>query len=415
MIAIWLQNRSATQRLVGLVHQCSLIRQGELYRTIQVSGTDEIAQLGSAIDSMVATIRDKIELLDQTRLRLQEILDNTPNGVILLDREFSVLIANNASVRMLAIPSEIVGRRSFLETIRNWDVWVAVEEAARTGSKVARQVELQRPSGTWLDVSVIPLARGEQGYLVIMNDISQLKRLERIRADFVANVSHELKTPLTSIQGFAETLLASENLDTTTAREFLQIIHDEAQRLTRIVESLLELSKLESGAVKPKIQEVDLRSLVCGVARLMEESAKAAGLKLEVTVSGEIGSIFSDPDMIRDSLLELLQNAIKYTPPGGTVFVQVEAGCNGASVEAKLSVEDTGVGIPEDELPRVFERFYRVDWARDRRSGGTGLGLSIVKHKMELLGGHVEAVSAVGRGSRFTLIVPSLVPKETQS
>lgn len=416
MIAIWLQSRRVTQRLAELVHECNLVRQGELHRAIYVSGTDEIAQLGSSISAMVATIRDKIDLLEQTRVRLQGILDNTPNGVVLLDSEFKVLIANNASVKMLSLPAEALANRSFLETIRNWDVWRAVEEAARTGNRVVRQVELPRPAGTWLEVSVIPLAGGKQGYLVIMNDISQLKRVERMRADFVANVSHELRTPLTSIQGFAETLLSAEHFETAATREFLQIIQEEAQRLRRIVESLLELSKLESGAVKPRIQEVDIRSLVQGVGRLMEGRAKSAGLKLEVKVAGVADNVFSDPDMIRDSLLELLHNAVKYTPSGGSILLEAETVRDHSSVPvARLSVEDTGVGIPEEELPRIFERFYRVDRARDRRSGGTGLGLSIVKHRMELLGGRVEVVSTVGRGSRFTLVVPSLVPLEAQS
>ena len=240
-----------------------------------------------------------------------------------------------------------------------------------------------------------------EGLVVILHDITEVRKLEGLRRDFVANVSHELKTPITAISGFAETLLEEEaDQDKALRRSFLTIILNESRRLNRLVNDLLELSKIESRQVETKLADVNLGQVAAIAIETLRHQAENKGV--ELTKAGDDVSIKTDPDAIRQILLNLLSNAITYTPPKGHVTVEIKR----EPEAVKLIVSDTGIGIPKADMERIFERFYRVNKDRSRQSGGTGLGLAIVKHLVEQLNGQVTVESELGKGTVFTVSFP---------
>jgi two-component system phosphate regulon sensor histidine kinase PhoR len=244
--------------------------------------------------------------------------------------------------------------------------------------------------------------------VVVLHDITERRKLEQIRKEFVANVSHELRTPITAIQGFAETLL-DEDLSPEQARQFMQILRDEADRLSHLTQDLLELSRLESGSVRFDKKEVEIGSLVAAVVEKMMNHVKQSGLSIEYEPDGEGHFAWVDAMRIQQVLINLIENAVKYTPPGGKIFVNVVE----KDRYVVITVRDTGIGIPEQDCERIFERFYRVDKARSRKSGGTGLGLSISKHIVEAHGGYITVHSEVDKGSTFAVHLPKSAPEKS--
>jgi two-component system phosphate regulon sensor histidine kinase PhoR len=242
----------------------------------------------------------------------------------------------------------------------------------------------------------------------VLHDITAIRRLEKVRSEFVANVSHELKTPVAAVKGFAETLLAGAMNDPEIAKSFLQIIYDESERLNRLIGDILELSKVESKRVPLLFSPVHLNSFVRKTLDMMQSSAVKKDISLDMQVDPEL-YMEADEDRLRQIMINLLSNGINYTPEGGKVKVQVEevtAAGDGGEDKIRITISDTGIGIPKKDLPRIFERFYRVDKARSRSSGGTGLGLSIVKHLVELHKGSIRVESDIGLGSKFILDLP---------
>jgi two-component system phosphate regulon sensor histidine kinase PhoR len=240
------------------------------------------------------------------------------------------------------------------------------------------------------------------GAVVVLHDVTELRRLERVRQDFVANVSHEFKTPLTAIQGFAETLLAGALDDPENNRRFLEIIRNHAIRLARLTNDLLKLARIEAGKMEVEFSSVSLLELIEGCTETTLLKANRKEITLEITVPPQLPAVRGDAALLRDVLQNLLDNAIQYTPARGHISVSATAGPR----EAVVTVADTGIGIPLADSERIFERFYRVDAARSREAGGTGLGLSIAKHIVEAHGGKLWVESTVGQGSRFSFSLP---------
>jgi two-component system phosphate regulon sensor histidine kinase PhoR len=260
--------------------------------------------------------------------------------------------------------------------------------------------------GKTVDVNVVPILNNSedfQGVLVVLNDITSIKKLEQIRKDFVANVSHELKTPVAAISGFAETLVEEEGENPETVKEFSQIIFDESQRLSRLVNRLLELSRLESDSRELHIEQVNINQLIQDTISMMQKRNDCQDKIIDFKKADSPVMINGDADVIAQVLINLLDNAIKYGPDGDHIVVSVAEQDN----EVKISVEDHGVGIPENETERVFERFYRVDKARSRKTGGTGLGLAIAKHLVENHGGQIGVETITGKGTIFSFTVPN--------
>jgi two-component system phosphate regulon sensor histidine kinase PhoR len=323
------------------------------------------------------------------------------DGVLAVDHQGIVTLANPSLARALQLSSPL--GRHYLETIRQPEVGALVEDVLKTGERHEVEVEVLQLRRAFTITGVpFPGAEGARhGAVLTFNDSTERQRLDAMRRDFVANASHELRTPLTSIRGFVEALEDGAAADPLTAERFLGKIHTHADRMGALVEDLLELSRLESGERPPVREPVDVAEVAEDVAASFAELAERKGLTLECRHQ-PAPAVTTDGDRLRRILENLVENAVKYTPSGGSVRIET-AGREGA---AHVTVSDDGPGIPPEHLPRIFERFYRVDKARSRDLGGTGLGLSIVKHLAESIGATVAVSSDVGRGTRFTVVVP---------
>lgn len=390
--------------LRGITAAVQELAAGNLKRRIYVHTTDEMGILAQSFNDMGQHIEQSIQEVSEVKNRLEAILDNTVNGVVLISHDHRVDYANPIAKSLLGLAENSIGRK-YVEVITTYEVLRIIDEARNTGKQVKRTLVLHNLGAKMIEANAVPINNADRtkwDILLVMNDVTEIKRLEQVRKDFVANVSHELKTPVASISGFAETLLAEGGKDPDNVVEFAQIIYDEAQRLAMLIKDLLELSKLESENYKLSLQEVDVAKLVEGV---VERVAKPAGLRdinIKYTQAEKIPLITSDPELIDLIVVNLLDNAVNYSRDGGQIEVRVED----LGDKIKIKIKDYGIGIPAADIDRIFERFYRVDKARSRKTGGTGLGLSIVKHSLENLRGQVQVESFEGQGSTFNVFLP---------
>ena len=358
------------------------------------------SELGVALENFLARTRQHIDQLDGEKFQLEVILDSMNEAVLVTGRDGRVLLANAALACLVDLEPPLEGRRGG-EVVRHPAVQDAIAaclaECQGGEVEVALTGELERH----LDVKVAPIRAGERcvGVVTVLYDITQLRQRERIRRDFVANVSHELRTPLTAIKGYAETLSDGAFDDRETSARFIGIISSHADRLNRLLDDLLDLSRLESEQMEVELEPCRLKSLVDNcVASLGQTAAQK-----RIAVSGDIPpdiQVTCDARLIEQALVNLLDNAVKYTPEDG----QVRVGTRPVGGERiAVYVKDTGIGIPSEDLDRVFERFYRVDKGRSRDMGGTGLGLAIVRHIAEAHGERVSVESVLGKGTTFSL------------
>jgi two-component system phosphate regulon sensor histidine kinase PhoR len=363
-----------------------------------------------------------IQSLSGERNRSSAILRSMVEGVAVIDASEHLVFSNAAFSKILGIQPGTSERRPLIEVLRNTELLSLIRRALkgeeglqsdilmgtvqlRSFSATAAPVKaLESEANSAITPRVVPAITAEKpsGAVVVLHDVTELRRLERVRQDFVANVSHEFKTPLTAIQGFAETLLSGAIDDPKNNRRFLRIIRDHATRLARLTDDLLKLARIEAG-------KLELQLLPVSIAEVVEPGTDTALLKanqkqieLTVDIPADLPQIRGDATLLRDVLQNLTDNAIQYTPPGGKICVTAEA----KKREVIVSVADTGIGIPLSDQERIFERFYRVDAARSREAGGTGLGLSIAKHIVEVHGGRLWVESEVGAGSKFSFSVP---------
>ncbi len=380
------------------------IARGNFKKRISYHADDEMGVLVEAFNRMSEHIEKGINEISEVKNRLEALLTNTVNGIMMVDMDGKIIYTNPAAEIMLDIGKDICGRK-YIEVISDYDLLATIEKVMRELKPVRKKTVMHVLGGKTIELNVVPILNEEiksQGVLVVLNDITELKQLEKIRQDFVANVSHELKTPVAAISGFAETLRDDNGENPENVREFSRIIYDESQRLARLINGLLELSRIESDSTAIARQKVDLNQLVADTMELMRNKNEEGGPPLLYTPSRNLPPINSDPDMIAQVMINLLDNAVKYSRGTGEIKVQVEEQAD----NIRISVADQGIGIPEPEIGRVFERFYRVDKARSRKTGGTGLGLAIVKHLVEKLGGKVWVESEYERGSTFYFTLP---------
>ncbi len=327
--------------------------------------------------------------------QLAALLESVTEGILQIDSNARFVLANPAARRLLHLPADVVGR-PFSGIIRHPELRVLFNDAAAARRFDPLEVTLE---DRHLLISPQPLKTGN-GAVIAVVDLTEVRRLEAVRRDFVANVSHELKTPLTSIRGYSETLL-NDDVPPEMQRQFLEVIARNSARLQRIVEELLDLSRLQSGAWQPQLQPLDpVRALQDAWSQCQDADQK--NIAFDIQSHGDC-MVLADADGLRHVLDNIFDNAIRHTSAGGKIMVGVY--CLGD--EAELRITDTGSGIPRDALPRVFERFYRVDPARSRQQGGTGLGLAIVRHLVEGLDGYVWAESELGRGTTIHIKLPS--------
>jgi two-component system, OmpR family, phosphate regulon sensor histidine kinase PhoR len=368
-------------------------------------GQDELSDLAEALDRTVAGLGQNIRTLTDERNRSAAILGSMVEGVAVVTGDERILYYNWAFEQILELPEGSSQGRTLVEALRQADLVALVRQALSGVEELTGEVEVGTVRRRNFSVTAAPVrAAGANGAVMVLHDITELRRLERVRRDFVANVSHEFKTPLTAIQGFAETLLSGALDDKANRNRFVEIIREHARRLARLTDDLLKLSRIEAGRLELEIRPIRVDALVNGCVETARLNAKSRGLEIHVDLQENAPAVRGDGAQLGEVLQNLLDNAVQYTPSGGQIKVQARA--NGHDVI--FTVSDTGIGIPESDLERIFERFYRVDAARSREAGGTGLGLAIARHIVEAHGGRIWVESAVGQGSRFHFIIPGV-------
>jgi two-component system phosphate regulon sensor histidine kinase PhoR len=380
------------------------IARGEYGHKVYLDRTDEVGTLARAFNHMSSQLARQFVQLDEDRQQLRAVLSSMVEGVIAIDAGQSILFANDRAGQMLEFSARQAPGRKLWEVVRQRPLQDMVRRVLAETHGASEALECSGPSSKTFAVHVTQLP-GEpvRGAVLVFSDTTDLRRLERLRHEFVANVSHELKTPLSVIAACVETLLDGGVEDTTNRGRFLERIAEQASRLHTLILDLLSLARIESGAEHLLIQDVALDEAVHACLERHEERARAKRQRLEIMPSdnGKV-VVRADEEAMREILDNLVDNGLKYTPADGTIrlrwWCEGELGC--------IEVADTGIGIPDSELPRVFERFYRVDKARSRQLGGTGLGLSIVKHLVQAMQGNVRAASVVGTGTTFTVALP---------
>ncbi|HEX8795903.1 MAG TPA: ATP-binding protein [Polyangiaceae bacterium] len=370
---------------------------GDLSVRARMHGGDEVAQLGRALDRLAASLASTLEELRSRQDLQARILEAMQEGVLVVDRENRIAMVNPALRAMLLLGAEAAGK-PLLEVLRHARLHDLLAEVGDTKASTSAEVDVPGLKPRRFLVQASPLPHGEHGILVVFVDVTELRRLESLRREFVANASHELRTPIATVRSAAETLRSGALAEPRAAERFVDIIDRNAQRLQALVQDMLDLSKLESNEFKLRRERVELATVVPIVLGLFRERAEQKGIELEAIPVSAL-AIEGDPRGVEHVLSNLVDNAVKYCPRGAHVRVSAEV--DGDRVQ--LVVSDDGPGIPAEHLPRIFERFYRVDEGRSRELGGTGLGLSIVKHMVEAMRGTISVRSQVGRGSTFVV------------
>ncbi|NTW60117.1 MAG: PAS domain-containing protein [Nitrospirae bacterium] len=361
----------------------------------------EFSEIADSLNSMSEELRTVIEEHEQERKRLNEILRSIPDALLILDRK-GVVLLSSAATRTFFGDIPLMGR-PFIEVVRNNEFFSLLDEVRNSGAAGTTEFTLDRPDELHCVVRISPLFHGNDvlsGFVAIFHDITQLKKLEQVRKDFVANISHELKTPITAIQGFAETLLEGALDDREHARKFLETIRSNSKRINSLVDDLMTISKIELGVIGVDKSAVAFDDIADAVLPILREKAAAKGIDLRTSIAPDIGSIMADRDRLIQILTNLVDNAIKFTDKGGVTF-----GIGEENGRTFLFVEDTGIGISEKHLARLGERFYRVDTARSRKMGGTGLGLAIVKHLVKAHGWDMKIESIPEKGTKVKIFV----------
>jgi two-component system phosphate regulon sensor histidine kinase PhoR len=369
---------------------------GDLDARTGVSGADELGQLGVALDHLARSLSATLEELRNERDLTTGVIEGMQEGLLLLDRERRVALVNPALREMLLLAAGSVGR-PLLEVIRHADLVDLLNRAAAEQGPVAGDIEIAGLKPRRLLVRVVPFTATNEGLLTVFVDVTHLRRLETLRRDFVANASHELRTPIAAIQSAAETLESGAKNDPAAAERFIQMIERNAVRLRSLVDDMLELSRVEAHDFRIRLEALPIRPIVEGVVDLFRERANLLGVSVAFEIDASDLRARADRKALEHVLTNLVDNAIKYTGSGSTVRLSARRDPEDVVIE----VADDGPGIAPEHLPRLFERFYRVDAGRSRELGGTGLGLAIVKHLSDAMGGAVSVTSALGRGTAF--------------
>ncbi len=379
---------------------------GDFSARLKVPETEELAELAREMNRMAAQLDDRIKTVINQRNELEAVLASMVEGVLAFDTKERLISLNQAAANLLNLDRERIRNRTIQEAIRNWELQDFVNRTLSSSNPIEEEIVFYNKGERYLQAHGTPLkdAGGRKiGALVVLNDVTKIRRLENVRREFVANASHEIRTPVTSIKGFVETLMDGALEDRETTERFLGIISRHADRLNAIVEDLLNLSKIEMEAERGEIflEEGNLLDVVEEAVEACHLAAQEKKISVAVQCQGNLRGRFNSSLLVQ-ALINLIDNAIKYSGTGGTVTI----GCSvhGGSIE--ISVADKGVGIEKKHIPRLFERFYTVDRARSRKLGGTGLGLAIVKHIVQIHRGDIEVTSRPGEGSVFTITLP---------
>jgi len=395
-------SKTITGPIQEVTRNAALLAQGNFDHKIRVRSNDEIGKLTGMFNFLTTRLKETMEEISDEKEKMEAILINMADGVIALNSKSEVIHINPAARRMLSIDRDPTGEtfepvlkdlfKINLEEFLGEDV-KAPEVLVKMGEMVVKSI-------------IAPLKRESRviGLILVLQDITKQFSLENMRKEFVANVSHELRTPLTTIKSYAETLLDGAMDDPSTAHQFLSVVDNEAERMTRLVNDLLELSRLDNKETRWNKKPVSPSEILRDVVSKMIVNIKKKNLALETDIPEHSADIFADRDKIEQVFQNILSNAIKYTPEGGKIFIRQDQ----AGGKARIVFGDTGIGIPKEDQPRLFERFYRVDKTRSRELGGTGLGLSIAKEIVEAHDGSIAIGSEPGQGTQVTILLPAV-------
>ena len=379
------------RRLQRIVNFAERVAAGDLSARIASTATDEIGQVASALDKTTHRVEESYARVQTSQRELETLLNSMQDAVIAVDDDGRVQWANRGMDRLLLRAPRL--NAPLIDSVRDPDFLAAIQEAARDQVVTSARSNTIAPGRTF-DVTAAPMPGG--GAVAVLRDLTETERMEKTRRDFIANVSHELRTPLTSIQGYTETLLDSPLAD-NHVRDFLEIIRKNAARMSRLTEDLLTLARVESGEHRFGIQRVSAEELLQDALESFREVARSYGVELVIENSVPAGHVNADREAMHQIFSNLIENALKYAASGKKVILGARAAASGI----EFYVRDFGPGISSEHLPRLFERFYRVDKARSRESGGTGLGLAIAKHIVLAHGGTIRAESELNHGSTF--------------
>ncbi len=348
--------------------------------------------------------QQKLAAVLANQSKLEAVLGSMFDGVMVVDQNGNILLINQTLKDLWNVSRDPIGHKP-LEIIRNIEIQQITDTILRGETVMAsRELSVLVPEEKFLEVHATPVMRDGRvdGAVLVFHDITKLRHLERIRRDFVANVSHELRTPIATIKGYAETLLDGALDDKANAKDFIQIIYSDSDRLAILINDLLELSQIESGNMNLSLNECSLEMLINRAIKLLQPMLLDKSITIKFDVPVDFPKLKVDETSIVQVFLNLIENAIKYNKPQGSITISAYK----KDPAIVISISDTGIGIPEEDLPRIFERFYRVDKARSRQLGGTGLGLSIVKHIIQAHNGEMSVRSELGQGSTFTITLP---------
>jgi two-component system phosphate regulon sensor histidine kinase PhoR len=399
----WLTRRVTTP-LSRLARVAKAYAEGDLTLNAPTASVREIRELAEALNIMAQTIRNRLDELTTERNQATAILESLAEGVIAVDPQGRIVLANPAAHALLGLTAQPLRDKSLFEAVRHRGIRELGHTVLRDHQRLTKDITLFQPDERLLRVHGVPCQGCEPTgpcAVLVIQDVTEHNRNEQLRKEFVANVSHELKSPLTSIQGLTETLLGGAVHDPTSNHRFVQLIAEDTSRLSRLIDDLLSLSQIESRASPLKLDAVELKPLVESVVASLQRGIEQRRLTVNLAIPSGLAAR-ADAGRMRQVFVNLIDNAIKYNKEGGAMTVSAAQ----EHARVVITVADTGIGIPEQDLPRVFERFYRVDKTRSRELGGTGLGLSIVKHIVESLGGIVSVTSELGRGSAFSFTLP---------
>ncbi|SMP58692.1 sensor histidine kinase [Anoxynatronum buryatiense] len=403
---------SITGPIRDVTVKASKMARGDFDQVVEVKSSDEIGQLASMFNYLTARLKTLLQEVSSEKQKLDTILTDMADGVIATTIEGTLIHINSRALAMLSLTREEAENKTFDQLFQPINQPLSLKVLQEEHRDFSGVEVLDMPDGTKLRASYAPYrseAGEAEGMVLLLQDITEHEKLEKMRKEFVANVSHELKTPLTTIKSYTETMLEGSIDDPAMEQRFLKVINDEADRMTRLVRELLQLSNLDYQQMKWEPQPVNLRALMEKVLRNLDQPLQQKQHQVTYDPPEQPLITFGDQDAIEQVILNLFSNAIKYTPDGGNLHLYLER----EQAAISLTIQDNGIGIPSQDLPRVFERFYRVDKARSREMGGTGLGLSIARQIVEAHGGSIHLYSREGKGTRVVMRLPLYSGEET--
>lgn len=402
-VTAWVAATVVDEQVGDLVSAIKELASAQTRQPVPETGGDALGRVARAINAAGDALDIRLRELTRDRARLEAVLAGMVEGVLVVNEQGQVQIANEAARRLLRLEATPIGRR-YVELIRHPDIAQQISQALEGETPGGLELALGRDPGQTFVARCSPaITPASRGAVLVLHDITDLRKADRIRRDFVANVSHELRTPLTAIRGYVEALLDGP-VDADQSQRFLEIIARHSARMERLVKDLLRLARLDAGQEPLELADCSIEGLFGGVVSDLLPAIEARRQTVETDLRSSVPVVRCDPAKMHDVLRNLIENAAAYTPEGSRIML----GATDDATTVRLTVADTGHGIPDAELSRVFERFYRVDKARSRESGGTGLGLSIVRHLVELHGGSVAVANRPEGGAQFTITLPRM-------